>query len=179
MFHSRFSKILVFLSFLVVVSLLVLLPAQQQIGGGKNPKEKTYGGLVSSTGSTVNTSGTPIKIDGGHGVLGVEAFFDEPVDGRLRYTGEDTLAFSVTVHFSSVVNVANTVLSIYIAKNGAIITNSEMLRNVGSASGFSVLSTGYLVSLATNDYIEVFLDSSNGDPTVTTGRLLFKVYSID
>lgn len=132
---------------------------------------KGFGALHSETGDTDNTSSTPIKIVGTHALSGLEQLFDEPVDGRLRYTGAITLTFRVAIHFSFTSNVNNIILLLEIAKNGSVITASGSQRKIGTGTDLGSLSVEFLVSLATNDYVEAFLDTNTGNPTITTAHL--------
>lgn len=93
--------------------------------------------------------------------------------GRLTYTGTNTTTFSVSVGLSMEFSVNNTILNFAIYKNGVELPSLKMYRKLGSGSDIGGSSRCGLVSLATNDYIELFSDSdTNGDMIVTTANVL-------
>lgn len=127
------------------------------------------GGLyASATGGVANTSGTPVKAAGTYTLSGFEQNFDEPVDGRLRYTGTNTETFEFICSFSLTSSVNNIIIKLFVAKNGTVIGASEQNRKVATGTDVGQMTTTWVTTLATNDYLEIFVDSASGSPTITT-----------
>jgi hypothetical protein len=70
---------------------------------------------------------------------------------------------------ASVSATSNTRLGLYIAKGGSVITNSENYTTAASTNRAENAMSQTVVSLSTNEYIEVFIenDSNSSDITVT------------
>lgn len=95
------------------------------------------------------------------------ALFDSPAAARLRYTGAESRLFVVT--FSTSFNgPASSEMVLTLAKNGSALTTSKIIAT-GTAGTLAVGNTT-LVSLITNDYLEVFIGNTTNvnDPTVKT-----------
>ena len=138
-----------------------------------------HGALFSSSGATANTSGTPIKIAGTFTLSELAQSFDEPVDGRLRYTGERTRTFSFGINFSFTSSANNINISLFVAKNGTVLTDGEINTRIGTGADVGSLVISYLVSLTKDQYLEAFLDTSSGNPTITTQHLTMTSASLD
>lgn len=93
--------------------------------------------------------------------------FDSPSDGRMRYTGANTQVFRVSyaVTFSGS---ASTLGVVSVAKNGSSAIASRMLVGSNSTATPQSVSNSFVVSLATNDYLEIAVGniSNATDPTV-------------
>ena len=89
------------------------------------------------------------------------------------------MTFEFEVHFSLTSGTNNVIITLMIAKNGSIIVESSSERKIGTGTDVGAMSIGYLVSLATNDYLEVFMDSASGDPTITTSYLTLIVMTVN
>lgn len=115
------------------------------------------------------TSGTPIEFtDWTAG--GLENFTYSA--GRLTYTGTATIECEVSIGLSFEFSVGNSVLDFALYKNGVELPNVKLYRKVGSGGDIESSSRTGLVSLATNDYIELFSDSdANGQMIVTTANV--------
>ena len=138
-----------------------------------------HGAVHSGLGATANISGTPVALGGTFNLSGRESLFDNPLDGRLRYVGLTPRTFGSTVHFSFTANVNNRVISLMVSKNGTIIPDAEITRKTGAGADVGAMSTGYLVTLNTDDYLEVFVDSDGGNPTITTEHLTLMAWVVD
>lgn len=138
-----------------------------------------YGGLHAETGTTTNVSGVPIKIVGTYALSGFEKHFDEPVEGRLRYTGSPTRVFEFEIHFSFTSDTNNLILTLEVAKNGTPLVVTGTQRKISTGTDVGAMSSGFLVELATGDYLEAFLDTSTGDPDITVAHLTLAAEAID
>lgn len=137
---------------------------------------RAYGGFYFSTpAATTLAAATPAKASGTTTALSL-AKFTMPASNRLTYTGTATRLFHVKTSVT-VIKAASTgaaLASLYLAKNGSVITgaqNRQMLAdNTTAEYGFDV---SWVVSLATNDYLELFLEEAGGDDmTVQLGQLI-------
>ena len=69
-------------------------------------------------------------------------------------------------------SVSNQTVSMYIAKNGTVITGSKKDRKIGTGADVGNMSVDWAVSLATNDTIAVYVDlSTNGTITANQGTI--------
>ena len=85
-------------------------------------------------------------------------------DGRLTYTGTNTKHFDIAVYVNIESDEAAALVEIILAKGGATISGTEMRHDYRATDTDAVLSFGWLLELATNEYIEVFGTSdTNGD----------------
>jgi hypothetical protein len=78
-------------------------------------------------------------------------------NGRLRYTGVNTKTFHVASTISFAPDTANDTFVVGIAKNGTVVAGSKILNQVTTASGIRSTAMHSMISLATNDYIEVYV----------------------
>lgn len=93
--------------------------------------------------------------------------FTSPVAGRLTYTGTETRLFVATFNVSMLGTAsANYVLTL--SKNGSLIPVSRTVVGFGATPLTTPATNTVLVSLATNDYLEVFTGNTTdvNDPTV-------------
>jgi len=75
-------------------------------------------------------------------------------NGRLRYTGATTRTFHVAVTFSGTPATPNDVFVAGIAKGGVIDADCKVL---GSSAGTQFSALHCMVSLATNEYLELYI----------------------
>lgn len=78
-------------------------------------------------------------------------------NGRLRYTGTVTKTFHIATTISFAADSANDVFVIGVAKNGTVIAGSKVLVRVINAADTVSTALHVMVSLATNDYIELYV----------------------
>ena len=90
--------------------------------------------------------------------------------GRIRYTGATTRTFHVTASVTWVGDVASEFFVFGLAKGGTVIAASKVIIEPLTFLDTYAVSLSALVSLATNDYLEVYVGniSSTGDGTVKT-----------
>jgi hypothetical protein len=141
-------------------------------GGGT--ADSAYAGLYISTPAATGpfAAGTYVKLAGTYSNLSAGPDdFDEPVDGRLRYIGARTLVFNAYVSVSLSIDAAATV-SVRLARNGTTIADSQQDVNMATASVAYPISLHTQVGLATNDYLEVFVDHDSGSAKTVTAELL-------
>lgn len=89
-------------------------------------------------------------------------------NGRLRYTGTLTKTFHIAVTTSGTPATANDVFVMGVAKNGAVVASTKVL---GSASGTQFSALHAMITLATNDYIELFVGNTTAGRNITIKSL--------
>ena len=132
-----------------------------------------YGELyVSSAAATNTTSGTPVKA-AGTTTLGHAAQFDMPANNRLRYTGSSTEIFACQAN-TSFTSSGTPVASIFLADNGSVDATSEIMRKISTGIDEGAAATGFIVELAQNEHVELWIDTGSGDPTVTINHMTLR-----
>src|SRR4029078_1445638 len=91
------------------------------------------------------------------------SYWSMPSDGRLLYTGQDTFDFIVT----SLINFTGTNRIVYfrIMKNGIAVTGGTFVVKTYAAANMQIVNLTKIVSLANNDYIEIYwaIDGATAD----------------
>tara|TARA_R110000764_G_scaffold2738_2_gene11753 strand:+ start:18501 stop:19343 length:843 start_codon:yes stop_codon:yes gene_type:complete len=120
-----------------------------------------------STATTISTTSTPVKVAGTF-VSGSASSFTVDTTGKLTYTGLTTTTVRLTASVTLDVVGTNQDLTVHLAKNGTVISAAKISRIV-SASNTANVGVFYNVSVATSDYLEVFVSNATttGDITVT------------
>ena len=120
-----------------------------------------------ATATVITTQNTPVKVAGTF-VTDAAASFTTDATGRLTYTGSTTTVVQFVASVTLVPVGTNQLLTIQLAKNGTPITNAKMTRTVSSGASGNV-SIVFNISMATSDYVELFVanNSSTNDITVT------------
>lgn len=98
-------------------------------------------------------------------------------NNRLTYTGAFNQSFLVTVNTAVRASNSNQNISIGIAKNGTILTNSEMTIRTSTSNQEHPGSTQYVIDLVLNDYLELFVKNSQS-PDVRVSDLNFSIIKI-
>lgn len=125
-----------------------------------------------STATTIASAGTAVKA-GGTFTVGIQSGFTGDTTGKIVYTGTATRV--VAVHVTATIKPAsanNQDLFIQIAKNGTVEAGSKIVREVDTAQTANC-STFFNVSLAQNDYIELYVgNATSTDNVVVTDAIL-------
>ena len=130
-----------------------------------------YGQLTihgNSTNTTIGTAGTAVLV-AGTWAAGINSSFTLTTAGRMTYTGTTTEVVSVVASVTLLpASGVNQTLTVYIAKDGVVIPTAEISRTVSSTESANV-SLAFNLSLANNDYIELFVanETSTNDVLVT------------
>jgi hypothetical protein len=98
-------------------------------------------------------------------------------DNRLTYTGAFNTSFLVSVNTAVRSSGTNQNISIGIAKNGVILSNSEMTIRTANSNQEYPGSTQYQIDLVTNDYVELFVKNTSSS-NVRVSDLNFSVVKI-
>jgi hypothetical protein len=98
-------------------------------------------------------------------------------NNRLTYSGAFNTSFLITVNTAVRSGASNQNISIGIAKNGTILTNSEMTIRTSTSNQEHPGSTQYQIDLITNDYVELFVKNSQSTD-IRVSDLNFSVVKI-
>lgn len=133
-----------------------------------------FGGMyVSSSATTTLSADTPAKAAGTMSSMGLNGF--SYATGALTYTGTATRVFEVQANGSVHSITGAETLNFYMYKNGSPITGARIMRKV-SNNDVGAVGIGCFVSLATNDYVELYVSSLGGDDLVVDyGVILIRV----
>jgi len=132
-----------------------------------------YGSWHITTSLTNTANGTPAKLAGA-GVTASDLIsdFTHTTPNRLTYTGTATRIFRVSSALTCTHSTGNTVMTFSYAKNGTNDADTSISRKVGTGGDVGAFAMETLVSLATNDYIEIFCDAdSAGTSTASLGEM--------
>ena len=125
-----------------------------------------------STATTIGASGTAVKAAGTF-TVGIQSGFTGDTTGKIVYNNTETRVFAVHVTATISPSTANNQdLFIQIAKNGTVEAGSKIVRKVDAAETANC-STFFNVSLAQNDYIELYVgNDSSTDNLVVSEAIL-------
>ena len=126
-----------------------------------------------STATVIATTSTPVKVAGTF-VAGSVASFTVDTTGKLTYTGSTTTTVHLTASVTLDVVGTNQNLTVHLAKNGTVISAAKISRLV-SASNTANVGVFYNVSVATSDYLEVFVSNGTSTNNITVTDCLFGV----
>jgi hypothetical protein len=105
----------------------------------------------------------------------LQNFDANSVNNRLRYLENETAIFHVDVSFSMTAASANKTFRFGIAKNGTILTQSIVARKIATSTDVGAASAHALLSMATNDYVELFVANWTDDTNITIDFASFVV----
>ena len=123
--------------------------------------------------TTINTINVPVKAAGTFATNGTSNFTSDTT-GRLTYTGATTETISVSASVSIDVVGVNQKITIYIAKNGIVLPAAKINR-VFDSGDIGNVGVFYNISMATSDYLEVFVANATGTNDLTVTDVLFGV----
>ena len=126
-----------------------------------------------STATTISTQNVPVKAAGTF-VAGTFSSFTVDTTGKLTYTGSTTTTILLTASVTLDVVGTNQNLTVHLAKNGTVISAAKISRLVSSSNTANV-GVFYNVSVATSDYLEVFVSNGTGTNNITVTDCLFGV----
>jgi len=140
---------------------------------------RAYGYLSingNATATTFSSQGIYTKILGTNNVNGTAGQRYAIADNRLTYTGTKTIKARAIVVISAQAPANNTSYSITIAKNGAVVANSPFssMPSLNQNQGFQITLESEL-SVAPNDFFEVFIRSNTGTNALAITELQFRI----
>ena len=132
----------------------------ETISVGKPP---AFGAIYWATpAATSNETDTPIKCAGTTAAQGNAALVTQATTNRLTYTGATTREFFVTCTVGLSAAATATTSKLHIYKGGVLVTGSTITRYI-SGSDIGAVAISAHVQLATNSYVELFCETSDGD----------------
>ncbi len=116
---------------------------------------------ANATETVIAAINTPVKIAGTSSVGEISALLTH-TNGRLTYNGVKTRTFKIDGAITAIrgTGSGSPKFGFYIAKNGAVVAKTFVKRDIGNAEA-SVNIQG-LITLAQNDFIEVFVENTTG-----------------
>jgi hypothetical protein len=136
---------------------------------------------ISSAAAVADTgaSGTYVKINGttaSGATAAVDFTITTTSGGRLAYTGATTKKFYVSCPFSMQGTGVRT-YGFRIAKGGTSIAATQINRKTSSTDEGAAF-IGTLVTLAQNEYIELFVDSTQANDTPTISKMIMSIVEV-
>lgn len=129
--------------------------------------------ISGSSATTITNAGTFYVLQGTTTAID-NTLFTHSSPGRLTYTGTVTKTFFVTTTFSYITSANNILVKTRVAKNGTTIAGSENQFTKTNGADTKSIGSQYIVTLSTNDYVEVYVtcDSAGSTITAQTGVLI-------
>jgi hypothetical protein len=95
--------------------------------------------------------------------------------GRITYTGTTTQILTINAAISlDPVSGSNQNLQVYLYKNGSAIAGSRIESKVNTGEHLAVPLV-YQISMATNDYIEIYVQNSTATNNITVSRAVLSI----
>jgi hypothetical protein len=95
--------------------------------------------------------------------------------GRITYTGTTTQILTINAAISlDPVSGSNQNLQVYLYKNGAAIAGSRIESKINTGEHLAVPLV-YQISMATNDYIEIYVQNSTATNNITVSRAVLSI----
>jgi len=88
--------------------------------------------------------------------------FSAPVDNRIVYEGIKTRSFQIAGSISFQGDNNNSIYIFYIAKNGVVLENSKVYREIGGNNDVGAAAIVASVEMAQGDYVEVWAEKYDG-----------------
>ena len=152
-----------------------------EVSGGLKRTISRATAYVSSAAATGTiTAATPVNllvnstIAAGN-VAATSDFTIDDTNKRITYTGTPTKIFNVTGTLSTLASSSNLVVKGFIYVDGAKVVSSEQERKIGTGADIGNWTVHEEVSLATNSYIELWVDIDAGTSTVTPSFVIFHI----
>lgn len=128
-----------------------------------------------ATATVIASTATPVKV-AGTWTVDIQESFTGTTGGRLTYTGTTTQVIRVSAVLSlSPSSGSNQHVSAYIAKNGSVVAGSRQEAHISNGSDMS-MSISYQLSMATNDYVEVFVQNATATNNIVVSRIVLSTH---
>jgi hypothetical protein len=124
-----------------------------------------------ATATTIASTATPVKVSGTFTLGDISAGWTGSTNGRITHTGATSRHIVNAIVTLDVSSGSNHKISAYIAKNGTIVS-VKMTDTISSGAPRSIATFANL-SLATNDYVEIFVrNESTTDSVIAVNAVL-------
>lgn len=128
-----------------------------------------------STATVIASTSTPVKV-AGTWTADIHDNFTASTAGRLTYTGTETQVVRVqSVLTLSPVSGANQHISVYIAKNGTVISATRQEMHITNGTDM-IIPCIWQLSMATNDYVEVFVQNATATNNIIVSRAVLSAH---
>lgn len=97
--------------------------------------------------------------------------FDQPANGRIRYLGVPTRMFKIDVAISVESASNNKSFELAVGKNGIVDNASILHQRMTTGTDEQGLNLQLLTSLATNDYVSVFVKNTTDTSNITASHM--------
>lgn len=122
-----------------------------------------------ATATTIGATGTPVKISGTTTSQSITQKFTN-TNNRATYNGGIVRAFKVTSVISALSG-NNNQIGLYIAKNGTVLEETEIYATTSGSGRAESIKVQGILQLATNDYIELFVENNTATNDITVQDL--------
>jgi hypothetical protein len=119
--------------------------------------------------TTISASNTYVKISGTTSANSNNKQVSH-TSNKLTYTGTETKLFTATSSLS-LSGTNGDDISIRIAKNGTTLSGSQIRVTISGNGHVEVLAVQSLISMATNDYLEMFITNNTSTNSVTVKNM--------
>ncbi|MBW1853105.1 MAG: LamG domain-containing protein [Deltaproteobacteria bacterium] len=150
-------------------------------GGAELVITKEFGCMYVSTPAetTITTINTPVLMSGTTTEVTSSDHVAVSSAGRITYTGAKTRCFKVDAAVTMTTAGNNKLVSFYIARNGTPLTPSRQQRFVSTGADVGNMALTCMPQLATNDYIEIYVENNTDNTNVTGEFMNANIMSID
>ena len=135
-----------------------------------------YTMLNNSTATVISAVNTPTKVLGTTTANAINQKFTHS-NNRATYSGELVKDFQITA-VASLFGSSNRVIGMYVAKNGSVITTSEMYATTSGSGRAESVTVQTITELVNGDYLEIWIENSTDSTNVTVEYLNFICKSI-
>ena len=126
-----------------------------------------------ATATTIVSTATPVKAAGTFVVGEVSSGFTANNTGRITHTGPSSRHIINAIATLDTSSGASHKLSLYIAKNGAVIS-TKMTATISAGSPYAIATFANVI-LATNDYLEIFVRNESTTNSVIAVNAVLSV----
>lgn len=124
------------------------------------------------------TVNTPVKVAGTTTASSINQRFTHS-NNRVTYIGAITRSFRVSSVASVTSSSSNKQIGFYVAKNGVVIDESEMYMTTNTNSRAESIAIQTIITLSTNDYLEIYVENSTDATDITVTFLNTIVESLN
>jgi hypothetical protein len=127
-----------------------------------------------STATVIASTATPVLVAGTWTVdLSTNATCTTA--GRITYTGATTQILTINAALSlDPASGSNQNIQVYLYKNGSAIAGSRIESKINNSEHLAVPLV-YQISMATNDYIEIYVQNSTATNNITVSRAVLSI----
>lgn len=133
--------------------------------------------LDNTASTTISATDTPVKISGSTIANSINQKFTH-TDNKLTYVGALIRDFQISAN-ASFTSGNNQVIGLYVAKNGVVISSSEMYATTSGSGRAESINCQTITELNENDYIEMWIENSTSTSNITVEYLNVIVKSLN